>query len=157
MRRTRFDDAECPIARTTDLIADWWTPLILREFFYGRRRFDEFTEALDISRAVLSTRLKRLEIEGVITRRPYADRPTRFEYRLTEKGRALWDVLAAMFRFGDDWMFDDGAPVGLVDRTSGDAIRPLVVDEATGVPLDVRRTLLVGITTSDESAGPVPK
>ena len=50
MRRTRFDDAPCPIARTTDLVGDWWTPMLLREAFLGRRRFDEFQRALSVSR-----------------------------------------------------------------------------------------------------------
>ena len=60
MRRTRFDDWPCPIARTTDLIGDWWTPLMMREAFSGRRRFEEFQTALDAPRAVLTARLKRL-------------------------------------------------------------------------------------------------
>ena len=47
VRRTRFDDVACPIARTTDLIGDWWTPLVMREAFYGRRRFDEFQSTLE--------------------------------------------------------------------------------------------------------------
>ncbi len=142
MRRTRFDNEPCPIARTTDLLGDWWTPMILREFFFGRRRFEEFAEALDISRAVLSTRLKRLEAEGVIERRPYEDHPPRHEYRLTPKGRALWDVLAAMWRFGEDWMFDEALPIELFDTETGASIDPGVVDRITGAAIDVRRTRL---------------
>ena len=70
----------------------------------------------------------------------YAERPVRYEYRLTDKGRAFWDVLAAMFRWGSDWLWDaKGAPVMLVDRESGDEVRPVVVDEHTGKRLDVRR------------------
>lgn len=60
MRRTRFDDWPCSIARTTDLLGDWWTPLLLREAFYGARRFDDFVERLGIGRNVLTERLKRL-------------------------------------------------------------------------------------------------
>ena len=139
MRRTRFDDWPCPIARTTDLIGDWWTPLVLREAFSGRRRFDEFQEALDVPRAVLAARLKRLCDEGLLERSAYQQAPVRYEYRLTEKGRAFWDVLAAMWRWGSDWLFDDdGPPVQLVDRASGERVLPRVVDERTGAPLDVR-------------------
>ena len=104
MRRTRFDDVACPIARTTDLIGDWWTPIIMREAFYGRRRFDEFQSSLEIPRAVLTARLKRLCDEGMLQRVEYQQSPPRYEYRLTDKGRAFWDVLAAMFRWGSDWM-----------------------------------------------------
>ena len=68
MRRTRFDDAPCPIARTTDLIGDWWTPLVMRESFRGVRRFGDFVEALDIPKAVLTARLNRLVDEGMLDR-----------------------------------------------------------------------------------------
>lgn len=145
MRRTRFDDWPCPIARTTDLVGDWWTPLVMRQAFLGARRFEDFADQLDAPRATLAQRLDRLVDEGMLRRDPYQDRPPRHEYRLTPKGRAFWDVLAAMWRFGDDWLWHDGAespapgsPVQLVDRESGERIDPLVVDANTGRPLDVR-------------------
>lgn len=144
MRRTRFDEWPCPIARTTDLVGDWWTPLVLREAFARRRRFDEIQEALGIPRAVLAARLDRLVEEGMLRRVRYEEHPPRDEYRLTEKGRAFWDVLAAMWRFGSDWLWDDdGPPVVLKDRATGRVVQPLVVDGATGEPLDVR-TLRMG-------------
>ena len=141
MRRTRFDDWPCPIARTTDLIGDWWTPLVLRDAFAGVRRFDDFVADLGIPRAVLTARLDRLVEEGMLERIAYEERPPRYEYQLTDKGRAFWDVLAAMWRWGEDWLWPDGAPpVKLVDRESGDDIHPVVVDERTGQRLDIRRT-----------------
>ena len=141
MRRTRFDDADGPIARTTDLIGDWWTPLVMREAFAGRRRFDDFQQALGVPRAVLAQRLSRLVDEGLLTKVAYEEHPPRFEYRLTDKGRAFWDVLAAMWRWGSDWLWEDGEhPVfELADRETGETVRPRVVDELTGEPLDVRR------------------
>jgi DNA-binding HxlR family transcriptional regulator len=147
VRRTRFDRWPCPIARATDLIGDWWTPLVLREAFSGRRRFEDFQQALKVPRAVLAKRLGRLVAEGLLTKVPYAERPTRYEYRLTDKGRAFWDVLAAMWRWGSDWLWADGKrpPVMLVDPDTGAEIKPVVVDENTGKRLDVRR-LRVGRT-----------
>jgi DNA-binding HxlR family transcriptional regulator len=139
MRRTRFDDWPCPIARVTDLVGDWWTPLVLRELFSGRSRFDDIQVALGCSRAVLAQRLDRLVAEGLLVKVPYQEHPVRVDYRFTEKGRAFWDVLAAMWRWGSDWMWEDGAPVMLVDRDSKAEVRPAVVDEVTGQPLDVRR------------------
>jgi len=139
MRRTRFDDWPCPIARTTDLIGDWWTPIIMREAFLGRKRFDDFQSALGVPRASLTQRLNRLVDEGMLTKVAYDERPLRHEYRLTAKGRDFWNVLAAMWRFGDDWLFEAGNPVMLVDRESGAEVRPIVVDEHTHEPLDVRR------------------
>ncbi len=143
MRRTRFDDWPCPIARVTDLMGDWWTPIVLRECFYGRRRFDEFVEALGIPRPVLTQRLTRLVDEGLLEKRQYEERPPRWEYRLTDKGREFYRVLAAMWRWGMDWQWTDDDPaLQLVDKETGEEIVPLVVDERTGVPIDVRRLRL---------------
>ena len=144
MKRTRFDDWPCPIARATDLVGDWWTPLVLRELFTGQRRFDAIQESLGIPRAVLAQRLERLVAEGMVRKVAYEERPPRYEYRLTDKGREFWGVLAAMWRWGSDWMWDDaGPPVVLKDRETGRIVRPVVVDEDTGEPLDVR-TLRIG-------------
>jgi DNA-binding HxlR family transcriptional regulator len=139
MRRTRFDRAPCPIARTTDLVGDWWTPIVLREVFFGCRRFEQFQERLDISRSTLTQRLDRLVEEGLLERVQYQEHPPRDEYHLTDKGRAFWDVLAAMWRWGSDWTFRSGPPVHLVDKDTGEVIEPVVVDQATGRPIDVRR------------------
>ncbi len=113
----------------------------MREAFLGQRRFVEFQRSLGIPRAVLAQRLDRLVDDGMLERHRYADHPPRDEYRLTPKGRAFWDVLAAMWRWGSDWLWDDGdAPsVVLKDRKTGRVVRPQVVDEQTGAPFDVRR------------------
>ena len=129
MKRTRFDDWPCPIARTSDLIGDWWTPLVLRELFTGRRRFDGIQESLGIPRAVLAQRLDRLVAEGMVRKVAYEERPPRYEYRLTDKGREFWGVLAAMWRWGSDWMWEDdparpaGRAEGPRDRAGGAAAR----------------------------------
>ncbi len=150
MKRTRFEDAPCPIARTTDLMGDWWTPIIMREAFLGRRRFDDFQKALSVSRGVLSKRLSRLVEEGLLERHAYEERPPRFEYVLTEKGLAFYPVLAAMWRFGDDWLWAEGekSPLQLFDRESGEVVAPQVVDERTGRAIDVR-TLRLGRRVND--------
>jgi DNA-binding HxlR family transcriptional regulator len=142
MRRTRFDHADCPVARTADLLGDWWTPIVLRELLLGQRRFNEIQERTAISRAILAQRLKRLETEGVVDRVPYEQQPPRYEYRLTDKGRALWDVVVAMWKFGDEWMFESspGAQIELIDKRSGQPIRPRLIDETTGEPLDLAAT-----------------
>ena len=142
MRRTRFDDAHCPLARTSDLLGDWWSPLILRDLLLGRRRFAELEESLDISKGVLAQRLKRFEDEGIVARRRYQDNPPRDEYVLTDKGEALWGVLAAMWRYGDDWLFDDrpGASIELLDKRTGDTVVPTMIDATTGEALDLAST-----------------
>ena len=140
MRRTRFDTAVCPVARTADLLGDWWTPLVLRELFMGRRRFGQIQDNLEISRGVLTQRLNRLETEGVLERVPYQRNPVRHDYVLTDKGLALWEVIAALWRFGEDWMFDDRAPVELIDGRTGEPVRAKVVDERTGQAVELRHT-----------------
>lgn len=138
MPRTRLATWPCPIARATDLLGDRWTPLVLRQAFQGQRRFDEMQRSLGIPRAQLSDRLSRLVEDGLLVAVPYQESPVRHEYRLTPKGRAAWDVLAAMWRWGSDWTFDGEPPVVLADRETNDEVVPLVVDERTGAPLDVR-------------------
>jgi DNA-binding HxlR family transcriptional regulator len=154
LRRTRFDRAPCPIARTTDLIGDWWTPVLLRNACLGVRRFEDFQRTLGVPRAVLAKRLERLVAEGLLTREPYQQRPLRTEYRLTDKGRAFFDVLAAMWRWGEDWLWPDGEPpVELVDRETGRRIRPVVVDEATGERIDLRKLRAAAKRAAPGAAG----
>ena len=140
MRRTRFDDWPCPIARATDLIGDWWTPLVLRNAFFGETRFEQFQTSWGVPRAVLAARLQRLCEQDMLNKVEYQTNPVRYEYRLTDKGRAFWDVLAAMWRWGSDWLWEDGTepPVVLTNRDTKAMVRPLVVDENTGNPIPVR-------------------
>jgi DNA-binding HxlR family transcriptional regulator len=142
MRRTRFSEWPCSIARTVDLTGDWWTPLVMREAFYGARRFEQFQSQLGLSRNVLAQRLERLVEEGMLKRLPYQERPLRHEYRLTEKGRDFFTVLAAMMRWGDRWLAGDaGPPIELRDRESGEQVQLEVVDSKTGEPVDIRRVV----------------
>ncbi len=158
MRRTRFDRWPCPIARATDLIGDWWTPIILRNAFAGQKRFDEFQESLGVSRAILTNRLNRLVKEGLMEKVAYSERPARYEYRLTEKGLDFWQVLAAMWRWGEDWLWKDGrAPVKLIDRETGADIHPEVIDSNTGKKLDIRQTSVALRKRGKKSASPTMK
>ena len=139
MERTRFHTWSCSVARTLDIVGDGWTPLILREAYFGTKRFEAFQTSLGISRNILTRRLKRLVDEELFIKKRYQASPPRFEYHLTDKGRDLFGVVAAMLRWGDDWLAGDaGAPLELFDRTTGERVRPLVVDERTGRRIDVR-------------------
>jgi DNA-binding HxlR family transcriptional regulator len=113
---------ECSIARTLDVIGDRWSLLILRDGFYGVRRFEDFQHDLGVARNVLADRLSKLVDRGIFERTLYAERPRRFEYRLTPKGRDLLPVLLTMMRWGDDWE-GEGAepPVKLVHVGCGHA------------------------------------
>ena len=73
MRRTRFDDWDCSVARATDILGDWWTPLVVRSALLGVRRFDDFVEMLGIPRNVLTERLSRLVDEGILRKVAYQE------------------------------------------------------------------------------------
>jgi DNA-binding HxlR family transcriptional regulator len=114
-----YEGENCSIAKSLELLGERWTLLIVREAFRGRRRFEEFAERLDIARNVLSTRLARFVDEGVLERVAYQQRPLRFEYRLTDKGRDLWPVIVSLLQFGDRHYAPAGPPVLLRHRDCG--------------------------------------
>jgi DNA-binding HxlR family transcriptional regulator len=99
MRHASLAAQPCPIARTLDLVGEWWTLIIVRDALLGARRFDEF-KATGIADNVLSARLKKLTEAGVLKRRRYQTHPDRYEYVLTEKGYALAPVVLALRSWG---------------------------------------------------------
>jgi DNA-binding HxlR family transcriptional regulator len=115
----------CSIARSLEVVGEWWTPLVLREVFFGRRRFEEMLRELGISRNVLTDRLTTLVDQGLLERVPYQEAPVRHEYRLTEKGRDFLPVLVALMRWGDRWASPDGAPLVLEHRDCGHGADPV--------------------------------
>jgi DNA-binding HxlR family transcriptional regulator len=143
MKRTSFADWPCSIARTMDLLGDWWTPLVLREAFYGVRRFDEFQQALGIARNTLTGRLRRLVDEGLLEKQPYQREPMRYDYVLTEKGTDFFGVLAAMSRWGDRWLAgEEGAPIVFHHRTCDHDTHAEVVCAECGEPMRAGETTM---------------
>ena len=115
MKRRSFEDMNCSVAQALEIVGEWWTLLILRDAFVGIRRFDDWQARLGISRNVLTTRLDALVEHGILRRVQYSERPPRDEYRLTDKGRALWTVLHALREWGDEWVVgSDKASVVMV-------------------------------------------
>jgi DNA-binding HxlR family transcriptional regulator len=114
MQRTSFRDMNCAVAQCLDVVGEWWSLLIVRDAFLGYSRFDDFQERLGISRNVLNQRLTRLVDEGVFERVAYQDNPPRYDYRLTEKGHDLFQVLGAMRKWGQKWSSSPGG-----DLTAG--------------------------------------
>ncbi|HZQ15759.1 MAG TPA: helix-turn-helix domain-containing protein [Gaiellaceae bacterium] len=106
MLRRDYDGQNCSIARALEVVGERWTLLIVRDAFLGRRRFDEFQASLGVSRNVLTERLNRLVEEGILDRVLYQERPERYEYRLTKKGRDLHLALTALRQWGDDYLSD---------------------------------------------------
>jgi DNA-binding HxlR family transcriptional regulator len=115
-----YDDQVCSIARALEVVGERWTLLLIRDAFHGVRRFQDFERSLGLSRKVLTERLERLVEEGVFERRRYQERPPRDEYRLTNKGRALWKTLAHLMMWGDEhYRPAAGPPRVLVHRDCG--------------------------------------
>ncbi|WP_432187932.1 winged helix-turn-helix transcriptional regulator [Streptomyces sp. Tue6028] len=139
--RKSFANWPCSIARTVDLLGDAWTSLVLREAFYGSRRFDEFQQELGIARNTLTDRLRRLVAEGLMEMRLYDSEPPRYDYVLTEKGRDFFPVLAAMTRWGDRWLAgEEGVPVTLHHDSCGHDAEARVVCSACGEPMGSENT-----------------
>jgi DNA-binding HxlR family transcriptional regulator len=101
--RKSLTHLECSVANTVEIVNDSWTVLILRDAFLGVRRFDQFVESLGIARNTLTTRLERLIDSGMLDAVPYQDNPVRSEYRLTEKGKDIFDVLMTLWAYGERW------------------------------------------------------
>lgn len=103
MPRKSLSHLECSVANSVEIVNDSWTVLILRDAFLGIRRFDQFVASLGIARNTLTTRLEQLIDSGVLEAHPYQDHPIRHEYRLTEKGKDLFDVLMTLWAYGERW------------------------------------------------------
>lgn len=102
----------CSIAATLELVGEKWTLLILREAFFGVRRFEDIQRGVGCARNLLSARLAKLVEHEILGREPYREpgRRQRYEYRLTEKGKDLFPVVVALMDWGDRWAAGDGGP-----------------------------------------------
>ena len=104
MLKRDYEGQNCSVARTLEVVGERWTLLIVRDAFLGLRRFEQFQESLGIARNVLTDRLRRLVDKGILERVRYSERPERFEYQLTPKGRDLQIALAGLRQWGDKYL-----------------------------------------------------
>jgi DNA-binding HxlR family transcriptional regulator len=119
---------DCSIGRAMEVLGERWTFLILREAFYGVRRFSDMQRNLGIARNMLSTRLQTLVGAGVLERRLYQEEPARYEYRLTEAGRDLYPAIVTLMQWGDKHLQGElGPPVVLRHNTCGHVADPRLV------------------------------
>jgi DNA-binding HxlR family transcriptional regulator len=139
MGRKRFTGMNCGIAQALDALGDWWTLLIVRDAFFGVRRFSDFEAHLGIAKNILSRRLKHLVDRDILARVDVGEDGQRFEYRLTDKGEALLPLLTAMSDWSDQWVFGPGRePIVVKDRRTGRRIPPVQVRDAAGRPVSRR-------------------
>jgi len=143
MARKRFDDSSCSVARALNEVGDWWSLLIVLHAMYGTRRFVDFQQQLGIAKNILCDRLAKLVDNEVLRKVDVGEHGSRFEYRLTEKGRDLFPVVVALRQWGDKWNpAPDGQPLDLRDRESGQPIQAVTVQNAKGEPLSIREVLV---------------
>ena len=128
MKRTRLEESTCPVARSLDIIGDWWSLLIVRDALRGIKRFGEFQKSLGIAKNMLTTRLKLLVDEGILRLQPASDGSAWQEYVLTDKGRALQTVLVALSQWGNEFLFSQNQPGSvLVDVKNQQPLRKLAL------------------------------
>ena len=124
------------MARAMAVVGDRWSILILREAFYGVKRFDEFEYYVGIAPNILSNRLKKLVDAGVMTRVPLPEHAGRYDYVLTEKGRDFFPAYLALKKWGDDWLAEPAGPqVVFRERDAGRAVQYPELRAASGRPL----------------------
>lgn len=130
MKLKSFEHFNCSLAQTLSVIGEHWNMLIIRDAFFGLRRFDQFQKDLGIARNVLSDRLKKLVQAGILEK---SGGPGHAEYRLTEKGLALQPIMVAMTHWGDTYMpHPDGKRLTFVDRKEGKPIKTVGLYAADG-------------------------
>jgi DNA-binding HxlR family transcriptional regulator len=136
MRRTSFAGMACSIARSLELIGDWWNPLIVRDLYLGLHRFDDLVGDLGISRNLLVQRLAALVEAGIVAREPYSVHPPRDRYVLTPAGEELVPVLMALAAWGDRWATPEGGPpVRFEHRGCGHEFVPTVACPSCNQPI----------------------
>ena len=153
----------CSIARSLEEVGEWWTLLVVRDAFFGITRFEEFQERLGIARNVLATRLQTLVEAGVLDRRCYDEARGRYDYVLTDKGKALWPVLVTIRQWGDQWVVGQGREaIAMVHTGCGEPTTGVLTCDRCGErlkPRDVRVVAGPGLDDPDllpRSARPAP-
>ena len=133
VKRTSLEGAECPVARSLDVIGDWWSLLIVRDAFDGVRRFGEFQKSLGLAKNILAARLRTLVAHGILETMPASDGSAYREYVLTDKGRGLFNVVVSLRQWGEAYFFRPGESRSvLVDRAAGQPVRRLEVQAKDG-------------------------
>jgi DNA-binding HxlR family transcriptional regulator len=139
-----FPRDSCAVAAALDPLGDRWTLLVLREAFFGVRRFEQLVENTGAARNILTNRLGRLVDAGILEKRLYSERPPRHEYRLTEKGLDLWPVIISLARWGGKWgELEVGPAIALQHKDCGAVVEPQLCCPECGEPVGARDVRVV--------------
>ena len=137
VKRTSLEGDGCPIARSLDVLGDWWSFLIIREALMGVSRFGEFQRRLGLAKNILTVRLRALIDQGILATAPASDGSAYQEYRLTPKGRGVFPILVALRQWSEE--FDEHPEeiaTLMVDRENGKPVRKLALYSEDGRLLD---------------------
>jgi len=127
-----------------EIIGEGWAILIIREAYFGTRRFEEFQRQLGIARNILTARLKKLCQNEILDRVPIKQGAKRHEYLLTSKGKELMPLLIALTQWGDKWIFGENAePVIFLDKENHQPIEKIKVFSSKGTQLRPRDIVVV--------------
>jgi len=141
VKRKSLQGDICPIARTLDVIGDWWSLLIIRDALMGARRFSQFQKNLGVAKNILTTRLRTLVTQGILEMKPASDGGAYQDYVPTDKARALFPVLVALRQWGEEYAFTSGEKFSaLVDRQDGQSLSKLQIRAHDGRVLEQSET-----------------
>ena len=144
MKRKSLVNDACPIARTLDVVGDWWSLLIVREALMGTCRFSEFQKHLGVAKNILSTRLKTLVAQGIFELKDSVEGGAYQDYVLTAKGRGLFPVLVALRQWGEEFSFRQGESYArLLDRQTRRPLQKLQIRAFDGRILNQADTIVV--------------
>ncbi len=125
-KKTDLGTSACAIARSLNVIGDWWSLLIVRDALAGTRRFGEFQKKLGLAKNILASRLRKLVDAGILATAPASDGRAHCEYVLTPKGEQLYLVLAALWQWGEKYSFAPGEQeLLMVDSEKMRSLAPL--------------------------------
>jgi DNA-binding HxlR family transcriptional regulator len=126
-----------------DVLSDRWTFLILREAYFGNRRYGQMARNLGIARNVLADRLRQLVARGMLERVRYRTDPDWYEYRLTDRALDLYPVIVGLMRWADRHLTEDEPALELIHRGCGAPAEPYLAcahchEEIGGRDIEVR-------------------
>lgn len=152
-KRTDLGGAPCAISRTLQVIGDWWSLLIVRDALLGSQRFGEFQRSIGLAKNILAARLKKLVDQGVMRIEVDEGRPSFPRYMLTERGRSLSLIIAAMSQWGEEHCFASGesAPV-LLEKSSARPFAKLEIKTIDGQVCEPSE-LFMTLKTNASAAG----
>lgn len=151
MKWNELSEMNCPIARTLAIVGDRWTLLIIRNAFMKTCRFDDFQKQLGMTRHLLAERIKRLVEHNIFEKVVYHESPKRYEYKLTEKGKALYPIIVSISVWGSEWHNENKTfqEIRYLHKSCNQVMFPQLTCSCCGEKIDAR--LMSPVYTSVEN------